>query len=157
MGRKKRTPTTAGTKPPAAATSPEVGETTVDDEGTVEDTDDGEGGVEDPEEPEDPEETEGDDDPEEPEGDNDGDGDDENPKSVEPQTTADTSVVGPKAKPRKIASERTLPKRDLGGIYKLACRMRVDGKVKKPGELVTLTDEEARTYLKAGPVIEPQD
>lgn len=149
MGRKKRTPATAGTKPPAAATSPEaeVEETTVDGEEAVEDTDDGEGGEG------------GVEDPEDPESDDDGDGDDEtpNPESVEPQTTADTSVVGPKAKPRKIASERTLPKRDLGGVYKLACRMRVNGKVKKPGELVTLTDEEARSYLKAGPVIEPQD
>lgn len=128
MGRKKRTPATAGTKPPAAATSPEaeVEETTVDGEGTDEETEDDEG-------------------------------DDEDSEDDELQTTADTSVVGPKAKPRKIASERTLPKRDLGGIYKLACRMRVNGKVKKPGELVTLTDEEARSYLRAGPVIEPQD
>lgn len=127
MGRQKRTPATAGIKPPAAATSPEaeVEETTADGEGTETEDDEGD--------------------------DDDGGGDDE------PQTTADTSVVGPKAKPLKIASEPKLPKRDLGGVYKLACRMRHGGKLRKPGELVTLTDEEARTFLKAGPVIEPQD
>lgn len=61
------------------------------------------------------------------------------------------------AKELKVESGQKLPQRDLGGRYRCAARVSHGGTKHRPGTVLVLTDEEARSYLKDGPVIEPLD
>jgi hypothetical protein len=57
--------------------------------------------------------------------------------------------AGPKAQPLAIEEKRvTLPRRNLGGQYKCKTCVRKDGTRHHPGTTLTLTDDEARHYLK---------
>lgn len=44
------------------------------------------------------------------------------------------------------------PRRNLGGVYKTKNQVKINGDWQPPGTVVTLTDEEARHYLKFGSV-----
>ena len=44
------------------------------------------------------------------------------------------------------------PRRNLGGVYKTKNQIRFGGEFVSPGKTLTLTDEEARHYLKFGAV-----
>lgn len=68
-----------------------------------------------------------------------------------------TSAPGTPAKVRKVEEKRvTLPKRNLGGMYRCIARVRHGGKKHYPGTELNLTDAEARHYLEGG-AVEPLD
>jgi len=65
--------------------------------------------------------------------------------------------AGPKAQPLSIEETRVkLPRRNLSGAYKCKTRVRKDGSTHLPGTTLTLTDAEARHFLKFE-AVEPLD
>lgn len=97
--------------------------------------------------------------------------DSEEPKATEysspkaeaqtPEKVPENPLAGMKAKPRIVeAPAVNLPKkRDLGGKYKLCCKLKIDNgdpstkhTYRQKGEEIMLTDKEARHYLQFGAV-----
>lgn len=55
----------------------------------------------------------------------------------------------------KVATKK--PRRNLGGVYKTKNQVSFGGVYQAPGSVLTLSDEEARHFLKFGSVVSVED
>jgi hypothetical protein len=55
----------------------------------------------------------------------------------------------------KVATKK--PRRNLGGVYKTKNQVSFNGSYQAPGSVLTLSDEEARHFLKFGSVVSVED